>query len=201
PIDAGKAVAAMATHPGSIVDYQGYDRFHNPPLPLGALPTTGGTGREATREGASTDKRRNAKVRMASDQWLAAAALVDPLLMRSCPPKVTAAAGVDALTHAIEAYVSRRAQPMTDVLALSASKSLSSQLRNAYRNGDDVEARTEVAIGALQAGIAFSNASVALIHGMSRPLGAVFGIPHGIANAMLLATVMRFSLEGALERY
>src|SRR5690606_956393 len=105
PIDAGKAVAAMATHPGSIVDYQGYDRFHNPPLPLVALPTTGGTGSEATRVVVITDKRRKVKMMMASDQLLAAAALVDPLLMLSCPPKVTASAGVDALTHAIEAYV------------------------------------------------------------------------------------------------
>jgi alcohol dehydrogenase class IV len=200
-IDAGKAAAAMATHPGSISSYQGYDRFQSPPLPLVAIPTTGGTGSEATRVVVITDKERQVKMMLMADQLMATAAVVDPLLMVSCPPTVTASSGVDALTHAIEAYVSRRSQPMTDVLALAACSSLATRLRHAHRNGNDIEARAKIAIGALQAGMAFSNSSVALIHGMSRPLGAVFGIPHGIANAMLLPTVMRFSLEGALGRY
>lgn len=200
-IDAGKAAAAMATHSGSISDYRGYDRFQNSPLPLIAIPTTGGTGSEATRVVVITEKEQQVKMMLMADQLMAAAALVDPLLMVSCPPSVTASAGVDALTHAIEAYVSQRAQPMTDTLALSACASLSTRLRDAFRDGSDVEARSEIAIGALQAGMAFSNASVALVHGMSRPLGAVFGIPHGIANAMLLPTIMQFSLEGATARF
>jgi alcohol dehydrogenase class IV len=132
---------------------------------------------------------------------VARAAIVDPSLTVDAPPRVTASAGVDALTHAIEAYVSRRANPLTDTLALAAARRLIRALPAAYADGGDVAARTDAAIGALEAGLAFSNASVALVHGMSRPLGAVFGVPHGIANAMLLPTVMEYSLPAALPRY
>lgn len=201
PIDAAKAAAAMARHEDPIETYMGYDRFQSAPLPLIAIPTTGGTGSEATRVVVITDTDRQIKMMMMADQLMATAAIVDPLLTVSCPPSVTASAGVDALSHAIEAYVSQKAQPMTDVLALSAAAAVAGALRTAFADGQNLEARYRVALGALQAGMAFSNSSVALVHGMSRPLGAVFGVPHGIANAMLLPAVMRFSASGAVSRY
>jgi alcohol dehydrogenase len=117
------------------------------------------------------------------------------------PKGLTAATGLDALTHAIEAYVSRKAQPMTDVLALSAVRLITRHLPVAFANPDNMEARANTMIGSLQAGIAFSNASVALVHGMSRPVGALFHVPHGVSNAALLGVVMEFSLSGNTKRY
>lgn len=200
-IDAAKATAVMRRHDGSLADYEGYDRFSRPGLPLVAVPTTAGTGSEVTRVAVITDESRRVKMMLASDQLLPLAAVVDPLLTLGCPPSVTASSGIDALTHAIEAYVSRRAQPLTDALARSACRLIAAGLPAACRDGSDTGARAKVMDGALQAGMAFSNASVALVHGMSRPLGALFGIPHGLANAMLLEAVMRFSLPGAVDRY
>ncbi|MER3417549.1 MAG: alcohol dehydrogenase [Chloroflexota bacterium] len=200
-IDAAKATAIMAEHDGVLPDYEGYDRFPKSGLPVIAVPTTAGTGSEVTRVAVVIDERRRVKMMLASDRLLPAAAVVDPLLTLGCPPSVTASSGIDALSHAIEAYVSRRAQPLTDALALSACRLIAPHLPIAHRNGSDVAARSKVMDGALQAGMAFSNSSVALVHGMSRPLGAVFGIPHGLANAMLLGPVMRFSLAGAVGRY
>ncbi|MCS6883762.1 MAG: iron-containing alcohol dehydrogenase, partial [Chloroflexaceae bacterium] len=128
-------------------------------------------------------------------------AIVDPLLTVSSPPSVTAATGVDALVHAIEAYVSVKRQPMTDVLCLSAIELISSNIRQAWANGNNIEAREKMMLGATQAGIAFSNSSVALVHGMSRPIGAYFHIAHGVSNAALLAVVTEFSLVGDPKRY
>jgi alcohol dehydrogenase class IV len=122
-------------------------------------------------------------------------------LTYGCPPSVTASTGVDALTHAIEAYVSRRATPTSDLFALAGARQIGGWLERAWRQGDDAEARRAVMLGALHAGIAFSNASVALVHGMSRPIGAYFHVPHGMANAMLLPAVLRYSLPAAPERY
>jgi len=128
-------------------------------------------------------------------------AIVDPLLTLSMPQGLTAATGIDALTHAIEAYVSLKAQPMTDSYCLSAIELISGNLRQAWTNGDDIAAREKTMLGALQAGIAFSNSSVALVHGMSRPIGAYFHVAHGAANAALLGVVMEFSLTGNPNRY
>ena len=121
-------------------------------------------------------------------------AIVDPLLTLSCPRGLTAAVGIDSLTHAIEAYVSVKSQPMSDLFCLSAIELISGNLRQAWANGNNVEAREKTMLGALQAGIAFSNASVALVHGMSRPIGAYFHVPHGASNAALLGVVTEFSL-------
>ena len=128
-------------------------------------------------------------------------ALVDPLLTMSMPKELTAATGLDALTHAIEAYVSVKAQPMTDLMAISAMELLAEFLPRAWSNPEDFEARTMTLLGALQAGIAFSNASTGLVHGMARPLGAHFHVPHGLSNAALLAVVMEFCLQSNPERY
>lgn len=201
PIDTAKAVCIMASNPGVIQDYKGLDKVSSPGAPLIAIPTTAGTGSETTIFTIITDTRTNVKMLIGSPFILPSVALVDPLLTASSPPSVTAATGVDALTHAIEAYVSVKAQPMSDVFALSAIKLLSENLRQAWANGDNLEARSLTMLGAFQAGVAFSNSSVALVHGMSRPIGAYFHAPHGLSNAVLLAPVVEFSISGNPKRY
>ncbi|HEV8632671.1 MAG TPA: iron-containing alcohol dehydrogenase [Chloroflexota bacterium] len=233
-LDTAKAVAAMATNPGTIADYMGRDKLVHRRQPLVLAPTTAGTGSEATRytvitatlsrhqrppqedepEAATTGtgsgtaqpsepQHGEPSTKMLITDWtlLPDAAVVDPLLVVGSPPPVTAAAGVDALTHAIEAYVSQRRQPTADLFALGALRQLYPYLRRAFQDGSDLEARAQTAIGALHAGIAFCNASVALVHGMSRPIGARFHVPHGLANSMLLPAVTAWSLPGAPDRY
>jgi len=201
PIDVAKAVGAMAVNPGKIQDYMGADKFALEGLPIIAIPTTAGTGSEATAVTIITDTERDIKMLISSPRIMPKTALVDPLLTLKMPKGLTAATGLDALTHAIEAYVSRKAQPMTDILALSAVELISKYLPVAWDEPDNLEARTKTMLGALQAGMAFSNASVALVHGMSRPVGALFHVPHGVSNACLLGEVMDFSLSGNYERY
>ena len=200
-LDAGKAIAAMATHPGSIVEYKGLGKLREPTAPLVAIPTTAGTGSEATPFTIITDPETDTKMLIGSPFLLPGVALVDPTLTGSCPRGVTAATGIDALVHAIEAYVSARAQPMSDLFALSAIEQIVGSLHRAWANGADTEAREQVMLGALQAGIAFGNASVALVHGMSRPIGAHFHVAHGVSNAALLAVVMEWSVSGNPGRY
>jgi alcohol dehydrogenase class IV len=200
-LDTGKAVAIMATHPGRISDYLGSDRFSRPRLPLVAAATTAGTGSEVTRFTVITDPDTNVKMLITDHRLIPDVAIADPVLTHGCPRSVTASTGLDALTHAIEAYVSRRATPSSDLFALGAARQIGRWLERAWQDGADAVARGQVMIGALHAGIAFSNASVALVHGMSRPIGAYFHVPHGIANAMLLPVVLRWSLAAAPERY
>ncbi|MEW6532023.1 MAG: iron-containing alcohol dehydrogenase [Thermodesulfobacteriota bacterium] len=201
PIDAAKAVSVMCTNPGKIQDYIGLGKIGTPGVPLIAVPTTAGTGSEATVYTIITDTEKDVKMLIGSPVIMPAAAIVDPLLTLKMPRGITAATGLDALIHAIEAYVSVKAQPMSDVFCLSAIRLLSEFLPQAWANPDNLEARSQTMLGALQAGIAFSNASVALVHGMSRPIGANFHVAHGISNAALLGVVMEFSLVGAPRRY
>nr|WP_047150971.1 iron-containing alcohol dehydrogenase [Aneurinibacillus tyrosinisolvens] len=200
-IDTAKAVAALATNGGSMSDYMGNKKlFTESPIPLLAVPTTAGTGSEVTKVTVITDTVQDIKMMVSQPALLPAVAIVDPQLTVSCPPSVTAATGVDALCHAIEAYISRRSQPVTDTLALSAIELIVTHLRRAYENGNDIEARDKVALGSMLAGVAFSNASVTLVHGMSRPIGALFHVPHGVSNAMLLPAVLEFTKDSAAER-
>ncbi|HEY8597668.1 MAG TPA: iron-containing alcohol dehydrogenase, partial [Thermomicrobiales bacterium] len=148
-----------------------------------------------------TDPDTAVKMLITDDRLIPDVAIADPTLTYGCPRPVTASTGLDALTHAIEAYVSRRATPSSDLFALGAARQIGRSLERAWDDGADADARRAVMLGALHAGIAFSNASVALVHGMSRPIGAYFHVPHGIANAMLLPVVLRFSLSAAPERY
>ncbi|MEM5788226.1 MAG: iron-containing alcohol dehydrogenase [Syntrophobacteraceae bacterium] len=200
-IDTAKAISIMSANPGQFGDYRGFDRFPSPGMPVMAVPTTAGTGSETTCLSVITDTERNIKMSIGSPHLMPRVALVDPLLTLGMPQRLTAGTGVDALTHAIEAYVSVKAQPMSDVMALSAIELIAGYLPRAWSNPDDLEARTYVLLGAFQAGSAFSNASVGLVHGMARPLGAYFHVPHGLSNAALLATIMQFCLEGNPERY
>jgi alcohol dehydrogenase class IV len=200
-LDTGKAVAVMAANDGAVGDYVGYHQIPRAGLPLIGIPTTAGTGSEVTRVTVITDTERSVKMMLLDDHLLCSAALVDFELTLSCPASLTAHVGVDSLTHAIEAYVSRAANPVTDLWALRAASLIAGALRRAYREPGDREARAALALGATLAGLAFSNASVALVHGMSRPLGAHFHLPHGLSNAVLLPEVTRFSLSAATPRY
>ena len=170
-------------------------------LPVIAVPTTAGTGSEATRFTVITDTERGEKMLIAGMGALPLAAVVDYELTFSVPKRTTADTGVDSLTHALEAYVSRRANPYSDTQALAAMKLIGANLRTAYAEPRNAAAREAMMLGAMQAGIAFTNSSVALVHGMSRPIGAHFHVPHGLSNAMLLPAITRFGLEAAEARY
>jgi len=200
-IDAAKAVAVMMTNEGSLRDYAGTaKRFEHRPLPLIAVPTTAGTGSEVTKVTVIIDTERDIKMMISRPELLPKAAVVDAKLSLSCPKSVTAASGIDALCHALEAYLSKKAHPVTDVWALKAIGLLMEHLPTVYASAGQEEAQAEVALGAMLAGAAFSNASVTLVHGMSRPIGALFHVPHGISNAMLLPAVLEFTLGHAEER-
>jgi alcohol dehydrogenase class IV len=201
PMDTAKAMGMLAANGGKLGDYKVPH-----PIPLGgpvhvAIPTTAGTGSEVTRFTVVTDSETGEKMLIAGGVLVPTAALVDYELTLSMPARLTADTGTDSLTHAIESYVSRKANPFTDALALAAMKVIWLVLPTSVREPGNREAREAMMLAATQAGMAFSNASVALVHGMSRPLGANFHIPHGLSNAMLLPAVTAFSVEAAGERY
>jgi alcohol dehydrogenase class IV len=200
-LDAAKAVAVLATNGGYIGDYLGGKKpVEKAPIPLIAIPTTSGTGSEVTSVTVISNTKDDVKMMIKHPAFIPAVSFVDPVLTYSVPPKVTAATGVDALCHAVEAYISRLSQPMTDNYALSAIELIMNNLRSAYIDGSDREAREKMSLASMQAGLAFTNASVTLVHGMSRPIGALFHVPHGISNAMLLPAVLEFSKDGAADR-
>jgi alcohol dehydrogenase class IV len=201
PIDTAKAISALATNPGKVNDFEGPNKIPKPGAPLIAIPTTAGTGSEVTQFTIITDTVRNVKMLIASPMIMPKVALVDPMMTLKMPQGITAATGLDALTHAIEAYVSVKAQPITDALALHAIRLISENLRLAWCNGDNIPSRINMMTGALEAGLSFSNSSVALVHGMARPIGAYFHVAHGISNAALLTTVIEFSVPGNPKRY
>ncbi len=201
PIDVAKAVSVLAGNGGKIQDFAGINKVPLEGPPIFAVPTTAGTGSEATLTTIVTDTENDVKMLIIAPWLMPKVAIVDPLLTLAMPKSITAATGLDALTHAIEAYVSRKSQTFSDLFAISAIKRISKYLPIAWKNGNDIDAREQTLIGALEAGIAFSNSSVALVHGMSRPLGALFHIPHGVSNAALLGVVTHFSLEGSPSRY
>ena len=200
-IDAGKAIAVMSRNPGRLADYMGYHKIPQPGVPLIAIPTTAGTGSEVTRATVITDTERQVKMLIFDAHVVPAAALVDYELTLSMPAALTASVGIDSLTHAIEAYVSRKANAVTDMVALEAARLIACHIRTVFREPGHRPAREAMMLGATLAGIAFSNSSVALVHGMSRPIGAFFHVPHGLSNAMLLPAVTRFSISSATSRY
>jgi alcohol dehydrogenase class IV len=170
-------------------------------IPVIAIPTTAGTGSECTRFTVITDTARGEKMLIAGMAALPLAAIVDYELTFSVPKRTTADTGVDSLTHALEAYVSLRANPVSDALALAAMGLIGQHLRTAYNQPENAAAREGMMLGATQAGMAFCNSSVALVHGMSRPIGARFHVPHGLSNAMLLPAITRFGLASSIKRY
>ncbi|TCP31264.1 alcohol dehydrogenase [Scopulibacillus darangshiensis] len=200
-IDTAKAVSILATNGAVISDYMNNKRVaEKRGIPIIAIPTTAGTGSEATDVTVITNTKTDTKMMIKQPAFLPEKAIVDPELTLSSPQGVTSATGIDALTHAIEAYLSRQHQPYTDQIALSAIKVIMENIESAYSNGEDIRAREGMAYGAMLAGMAFSNSSVCLVHGMSRPIGALFHVPHGISNAMLLPIVLTYSQEGCIDR-
>ncbi len=201
PIDSAKAIGILGKFGGEMRDYRFPRDVSEAGLPLIAIPTTAGTGSEATRFTIITDETSDEKMLCAGLGFMPIAALIDYELTLSLPPRVTADTGIDALTHAIEAYVSRKASLYSDAQALEAMRLLAPNLRAAFHEPGNRAAREAMMLGATLAGIAFSNASVALVHGMSRPIGAFFHVPHGLSNAMLLPAITAFSIPAAPERY
>jgi alcohol dehydrogenase class IV len=200
-IDTAKAIAVLAVHGGKMRDYKAPHEQHESGLPIIAIPTTAGTGSEATRYTIVTDQETEEKMLCIGLAYLPYAALVDFELSLTKPMRLTADTGVDSLTHAIEAYVSRRANPFADTFALSAMRAIWTNLPSACFEPQNLAAREAMMLAATQAGIAFSNSSVALVHGMSRPIGARFHVPHGLSNAMLLPVVTEFSIRAGIARY
>ena len=201
PIDAAKVIALRTANPGPLADYMGLHRIKNAGLPLIAVPTTAGTGSEATKVAVITDTARDVKMMMLSTPLMPRVAIADYELTMSMPKPLTAAVGVDTLTHGIEAYVSKQANALTDPLALECISLCARNLQTAWQSPDDRAAREGMMLAATLGGLAFCNSSVCLVHGMSRPLGVAFHIPHGLSNAVLLPTVTRFSVEAAPARY
>lgn len=201
PIDSAKAIAILAKHGGVMQDYRFPRLVTEQGLPVIAIPTTAGTGSEVTKVAIITDEENDEKMLCVGIGFMPVAALVDYQLTMSVPPRTTADTGIDALTHAMEAYVSKKANSYSDCQAIAAIKLIAPNLRKVYNDGSDEHAREAMMLGSTLAGVAFSNASVALVHGMSRPIGAFFHVPHGLSNAMLLPSVTAFSIAAAPARY
>lgn len=200
PMDSMKAIAAIVSNGGRIFDYMGKTIVGNLP-PMVAIPTTAGTGSETTRFTVITDSERGIKMLLKGDVLIPDIAVIDPIFSLSSPKSVTASTGLDALTHAVESYTSKKAQPLTDTAAIDAVKRIFKYLPVAYTDGTNKKARAEMAIAAFEAGVAINNASVTIVHGMSRPIGALFHVPHGLSNAMLLQKCMSFAIDGAYEKF
>jgi alcohol dehydrogenase class IV len=216
-MDLAKITATLLAHGGSPRDYVGDDKIPGPVWPLVCVPTTAGTGSEVSAATVLTDSDNQIKVGILSNYLRPRVALVDPLLTVSCPPKVTADSGIDALTHAIEAYtavdnatfplpagertVYQGRHPMGDVMAEKAIALIGANLRRAVARGDDLDAREGMALGALLAGLAFSNVGVALVHAMEYPVGGATHCSHGGGNGLLLPYVMRFNLPARRKEF
>ena len=201
PIDSAKAIAILAKHGGEMSDYKVPNRVNEAGIPVIAIPTTAGTGSECTCFTIITDEVHGEKMLCAGIGLMPAAAIIDYELTLTMPARITADTGIDALTHAIESYVSKKSNLFSDGQSLAAMRLIAPNLRKTYNDGNDHKAREAVMVGATLAGIAFSNASVALVHGMSRPIGAAFHVPHGLSNAMLLPTITEFSIPAAPSKY
>lgn len=200
-IDVAKCAAAFVNNPGDVRDYLGIDQLKNPAVSKIMIPTTAGTGSEVTNVAVLSLKAEKTKKGIVSRHLLADCAILDPELTLGLPAAITAATGMDALTHAIEAYLSRFAQPLTDYFALQAITKLSSHLRTAVHHGANIHARQEVMTASLFGGLAFGSAATGMVHGLAMPLGGLFNIPHGIANAVLLPHVMRWNMPAAVARF
>lgn len=195
PLDSMKAIGAVIVSGGDIDDYYGREFTKKLP-PMVAIPTTAGTGSEATKFTIISNTKDNIKMLLKGDTLLPDLVLIDPTFSITTPKNVTSSTGIDAFCHAMESFTSRKRQPIASTLALSAVKRIYQNLLVAYKDGQNIATRNEMAIAALEAGMSFTNSSVTLIHGMSRPIGALYHVPHGLSNAMLLPTCLDFLLDG-----
>lgn len=198
--DCAKAVALVATNGGKIEDYEGLDKSKKPQLPLIAINTTAGTASEMTRFTIITDETRHVKMAIVDKNVTALLSVNDPSLMEGMPASLTAATGMDALTHAVEAYVSTAASPVTDACAVKAIELIAKYLPVAVKEPKNSEAREQMAYAQFLAGMAFNNASLGYVHAMAHQLGGFYDLPHGVCNALLLPHVERFNQRAAKER-
>ncbi|HGF7476947.1 TPA: L-threonine dehydrogenase [Vibrio mimicus] len=200
PHDCAKGIALLATNSGTISDYEGVDRSAKSMLPLVAINTTAGTASEMTRFCIITDEERHIKMAIVDKHTTPLISVNDPELMLAKPASLTAATGMDALTHAVEAYVSIAATPITDAVAIKAIELIQANLRTAVSNGDDIHAREQMAYAQFMAGMAFNNASLGYVHAMAHQLGGFYDLPHGVCNAVLLPHVQRYNAQVCPER-
>jgi alcohol dehydrogenase class IV len=200
-IDAAKGIAAMAVNPGHIIDYEGVGKLTIPPLPIIAIPTTAGTGSEVTPSTVVTNKETSFKLAVISPYLYPSLAILDPALTLNLPQGITAATGMDALTHAIESYTSKTANPVSQAFAMQAIKMIGENLTKTYFVGTDLESRENMLVASMLAGAAFAQSRLGNVHAISHTFGGVFNIPHGIANATLLPFVMEYNLPACAEQY
>jgi len=200
PHDAAKGIALLATNGGDIRDYEGLNKSQKPQLPLVCINTTAGTASEMTIFSIITDEKRQVKMALVDKHFTPVMGVNDASLMVAMPKSLTAATGMDALTHAIEAYVSTGASPITDTCALKAIELIAKYLKPAVDNGEDMEARDMMAYAEFMAGMAFNNASLGYVHAMAHQLGGLYDLPHGVCNAVLLPHVQHFNAQVMKER-
>ena len=201
PLDTAKAIAVMARHPRDLLHYRPPREFDTPGLPMIAIPTTAGTGSEVTHHTVIVHAQTREKISCRGEAFVPAAAIVDYELTLSKPKRLIADNALDTLTHAIESYVSKKRTVFSDRMALDCMRLVGAHIEQAYGDTENTEARERLMLAATLGGLAFSNASICLVHAMSRPLGSLFHVPHGMSNAMLLPTVTEFSASAAPDRY
>lgn len=200
PIDVAKAVSILSANGGKIEDYNGYNKSKKHGAPIIAVNTTAGTGSECTRAYVVTDEQTKSKMLMVDTNCLAHLALDDPMLMVGMPPSLTAATGIDALTHAIESYICNTHTPYTDALAIESIRLITGALERAVTDGSDMDARTDMCWAEYMAGLSFSNAGLGLVHGIAHQLGGYYNIPHGLANAIMLPRVLEYNRPYCMGR-
>ena len=200
PIDTAKAISILLNNDAPLSSYMGKIIDIDRP-PLVAIPTTAGTGSEATKFTIINDTASKVKMLLTGPCLIPDLAIIDPAFSKSAPKSVTSHTGIDALCHAVESYTSRKSQPLSDTFALSAIKRIFNNLQKCYNDGSNIDARVQMSLAALEAGISFNNSSVTIVHGMSRPMGALFHVPHGLSNAMLLEECMNYVVDGAYDRF
>ncbi len=201
PIDTAKAIAVMAIHSKNIQDYKPPSTFDKQGLPIIAIPTTAGTGSEVTHHAVIIDSKNNEKISCRGEGFVPTCAIVDYDLTLSKPRRLTIDSAIDTLTHGIEAYVSKKATLFSDRMALDTIRLVTQNIYAVDKDPKNLKAREGLMLAATLGGLAFSNASICLVHGMSRPLGSNFKVPHGLSNAMLLPTITEYSIDHAKSRY
>jgi alcohol dehydrogenase class IV len=200
-LDIAKVTSVLVTNPGKIESFLGIDLIPNPGVPLILVPTTAGTGSEVTPIAILSDTKEKLKKGVVSSHLFPEVAILDPKLTVGLPPSVTAFTGMDALTHAIESYISLNATDVTDLLAFRAMELIAKNLRMAYAHGENLRVRSNLLEGSLLAGMAFANAGVAAVHAFAYPLGGEFHIAHGLANTLMLPYVMRYNIIGCPDKF
>lgn len=201
PLDVAKAVAVVATYGGDITSYEGGGKVPGPVVPMIAIPTTAGTGSEVTAFSVITDHSRNYKLTVVSNYLLPSYAILDPELISTVPQNTAAACGIDAMVHALEAFISKAASPFSDLFAKEALRLIGGSIRSYVADRSNLDACESMLIGSLFAGIAFSHARLGDVHAMSHPVSAYFDVPHGVANAILLPTVVEYNMDDAKDKY